>query len=72
VIFQKTGYRTLFCKSNIEVTPLCKVEVTLLRVLGSRGAHRGGVVDEQAGVQPSGRVVAGSVTVRLISLGDPL
>ena len=36
------------------MTPLCKVEVTLARVLGSWEVHRGGgVVDEQAGVQPS-------------------
>jgi len=42
------------CGSNIEMTPLCKVEVTLARVLGSGEVHRGGgVVDEQAGVQPS-------------------
>jgi hypothetical protein len=41
------------CKSNIEMTPLCKVEVTLPRVLGSREVRRGGGVDEQAGVQPS-------------------
>jgi hypothetical protein len=43
----------IFCKSNIEMTPLCKVEVTLPRVLGSREVRRGGGVDEQAGVQPS-------------------
>ena len=42
-----------FCKRNIEMTPLCKIEVTLPRVLGSRELRRGGVVDEQAGVQPS-------------------
>src|SRR5271166_1467328 len=42
------------CKRNIEMTPLCKIEVTLRRVLGSREVRRGGgVVDEQAGVQPS-------------------
>src|SRR5215469_4155826 len=51
------GYNVNFtptrCKSNIEMTPLCKVEVTLARVLGSGEVHRGGgVVDEQAGVQP--------------------
>ena len=40
-------------KRNIEMTPLCKIEVTLPRVPGSRGLRRGGVVDEQAGVQPS-------------------
>ena len=34
------------CKRSIEMTPLCKVEVTLLRVLGSREVRRGGGVDE--------------------------
>src|ERR1700730_7629413 len=43
----------IHCKRNIEMTPLCKVEVTLPRVLGSREVRRGGGVDEQAGVQPS-------------------
>jgi len=46
-------YEALTCKRNIEMTPLCKIEVTLPRVPGSRGLRRGGVVDEQAGVQPS-------------------
>jgi hypothetical protein len=42
------------CKRNIEMTPLCNIEVTLPRVVGSREVRRGGgVVDEQAGVQPS-------------------
>jgi hypothetical protein len=41
------------CKRNIEMTPLCKIEVTHPRVLGSREVRRGGVVDEQAGVRPS-------------------
>jgi len=42
------------CKRNIEMTPLCKVEVTLPRALGSREVRLGGgVVDEQAGVQPA-------------------
>src|SRR6266404_8001194 len=41
------------CKRNIEMTPLCKVEVTLSRVLGSREVRRGGGVDERAGIQPS-------------------
>ena len=49
------------CDSNIEMAPLCKIDVTLPRVLGPRGLRRGGVVDEQAGVQPSRRAVAGSV-----------
>src|SRR3984893_1828299 len=56
------SYATLTCKRNIEMTPLCNIEVTLPRVLGSREVSRGGgVVDEQAGVRPSGRAVAGSV-----------
>src|ERR1700746_3056784 len=37
------------CKRNIEMTPLCKIEVTLPRVLGSREVCLGGVVDEQTG-----------------------
>jgi len=45
--------RTFKCTRNIEMTPLSKVEVTLPRVLGSRGMRRGGGVDEQAGVQPA-------------------
>jgi hypothetical protein len=40
------------CSRNIEMTPLCKIEVTLARFLGSREVRRGGGVDEQAGVQP--------------------
>jgi len=52
-IFQNLPYRTFACKRNIEMTPLCKIEVTHPRVLGSREVRRGGVVDEQAGVQPS-------------------
>ena len=53
LIFHKPSYRTLTCSSNIEMTPLCKVDVTLPRILGSRGMRRGGGVDEQAGVQPA-------------------
>ena len=49
----KIFYAVNNCKRNIEMTPLCKVEVTLPRVLGSREVRLGGVVDEQAGVQPS-------------------
>jgi 5,10-methylenetetrahydromethanopterin reductase len=41
------------CKRNIEMTPLCKIEVTHPRVLGPREMRHGGVVDEQAGVQPA-------------------
>jgi hypothetical protein len=52
IIFQNQCYRTFDCKRNIEMTPLCKIEVTP-RVLGSREVRRGDVVDEQAGVRPS-------------------
>jgi hypothetical protein len=44
---------TAACKRNIEMTSLCKVEVTPRPVLGSREVRLGGGVDEQAGVQPS-------------------
>jgi hypothetical protein len=33
------------------MTPLCKIEVTLPRVVGSREVRCGGGVDEQAGVR---------------------
>ena len=52
-IFNKMVFSRLACKRNIEMTPLCKIEVTLPRVVGSREVRRGGVVDEQAGIQPS-------------------
>ena len=52
-IFQKADSATIKCKRNIEMTPLCKIEVTLPRVLGSREVCLGGVVDEQTGVQPA-------------------
>ena len=51
--FQIATYGRVACKRNIEMTPLCKVEVTLSRVLGSREVRRGGGVDERAGIQPS-------------------
>ena len=47
-------YSMLSAFSCVEMTPLCNIEVTLPRVLGSREVRRGGgVVDEQAGVRPS-------------------
>jgi putative transposase len=39
------------CTSNIEMTPLCKVEVTLPRVQGFREMRRAGGVDEQTGIR---------------------
>ena len=52
-IFHNAHYAAVACKRNIEMTPLCKIEATLPRVLGSREVRLGGVVDEQAGVQPA-------------------
>ena len=52
-IFQNPPSAASDCKRNIEMTPLCKIEATLPRVLGSREVRLGGVVDEQAGVQPA-------------------
>jgi hypothetical protein len=49
--FQNGNYARGGCRRNIEMTPLCKVAVTLRRVLGSRRVRRGGGVDEQAGVR---------------------
>jgi hypothetical protein len=45
------------------MTPLCKVEVTLPRFLGSRGVRSGAGVDEQGEIQPSRRAVAFSRVV---------
>jgi ABC-type microcin C transport system duplicated ATPase subunit YejF len=53
IVFQNVGSSLNPCKRNIEMTPLCKIEVTHPRVLGSREVRRGGGVDEQAGVQSS-------------------
>src|SRR6516225_6888352 len=44
-ISERDPFAALSCKRNIEMTPLCKIEVTLPRVPGSRGLRRGGVVD---------------------------
>jgi hypothetical protein len=52
-ICHNAHYASFLCKSNIEMTPLCKIEVTLPRVLGFREVRLGGGVNEQAGVQPS-------------------
>jgi hypothetical protein len=53
LIFHMAPFAPNGCKRNIEMTPLCNIEVTLPRVLGSREERRGGGVDEQAGVQSS-------------------
>src|SRR5215212_6853547 len=56
--FQKLPYPTIFCSRNIEMTPLCKVDVTLPEVRGASGVRDAGGVDEQEGIR-SARSSAG-------------
>ena len=51
--FHKKSSADIICSRDIEMTPFCKIAVTLLWVLGFRKVHHAGGVDEQAGVQPS-------------------
>jgi hypothetical protein len=53
------------------MTPLCKVEVTLPRVLGSREVRRGGV-DEQTGVAASVRRRSRTVSLKVVRVDTPL
>jgi hypothetical protein len=53
VTFHKKSSADIICSRDIEMTPFCKIAVTLLWVLGFRKVHHAGGVDEQAGVQPS-------------------
>jgi hypothetical protein len=46
-------YATLHCRRNIEMAPLCNIEMALSRVSGSREQRHDGAVDEQAGIQPA-------------------
>src|SRR3954470_20831094 len=57
-VFQKTDYAATWCSRNIEMTPLCKVDVTLPGVRGASGVRDGGGVDEQEGIR-SARSSAG-------------
>jgi len=41
------------CNRNIEMTPLCKVVVTLPGVRGASGVRGAGGVDEQEGIRPA-------------------
>src|SRR4051812_17994187 len=56
--FQKAGYATMTCSRNIEMTPLCKIDVTLPEVRGALGVRDDGGVDEQEGIR-SARSSAG-------------
>src|SRR3954449_10477104 len=51
VIFHNGHYATNGCSSNIEMTPLCKVDVTLPGVRGASEVHDAGGVDEQEGIR---------------------
>jgi hypothetical protein len=44
-IFLNAGYPARSCNSNIEMTPLCKIDVTLPGVRGASGVRGAGGVD---------------------------
>src|SRR4051812_47818061 len=58
LFFQLRVFPAAACRSNIEMTPLCKVDVTLPEVRGALGVRDDGGVDEQEGIQ-SARSSAG-------------
>src|SRR3974390_1481139 len=49
------------CNRNIEMTPLCKVDVTLPGVRGALGVRGAGGVDEQEGIRPAWGLAGHSV-----------
>ena len=49
------------CNRNIEMTPLCKVDVTLPGVRGASGVRGAGGVDEQEGIRPARGLAGRSV-----------
>ena len=51
LIFQKDSALAQWCSRNIEMTPLCKVDVTLPGVRGALGVRDAGGVDEQEGIR---------------------
>src|SRR4051794_33602124 len=57
-IFHNRCYAPTHCSRNIEMTPLCKVDVTLPEVRGALGVRDDGGVDEQEGIR-SARSSAG-------------
>src|SRR3954470_7239332 len=48
-----TLYAYILCSRNIEMTPLCKVDVTLPEVRGTSEVRDAGGVDEQEGIRPA-------------------
>src|SRR4051794_27383046 len=63
-IFHKIKTPPSGCSRNIEMTPLCKVDVTLPGVRGALGVRDAGGVDEQEGIR-SARSSAGVRSSRL-------
>src|SRR4051794_8750006 len=57
-IFHNQRYAPALCSRNIEMTPVCKVDVTLPEVRGALGVRDDGGVDEQEGIR-SARSSAG-------------
>src|SRR5215218_5473748 len=57
-IFHNRILSDIHCSRNIEMTPLCKVDVTLPEVRGALGVRDDGGVDEQEGIR-SARSSAG-------------
>lgn len=49
IAFHNYPYAERLCRRNIEMTPLCNIEVTLCPVRGFREVRRGGV-DERTGI----------------------
>src|SRR4051795_1675744 len=54
-------YATFSCSRNIEMTPLCKVDVTLPEVRGALGVRDDGGIDEQEGIRSAGSSAERSV-----------
>jgi hypothetical protein len=51
VIFHKAQTAAFHCSSNIEMTPLCKVDLTLAGVRRASEVRGAGGVDEQKGIR---------------------
>jgi len=60
-IFRNAQYAPSLCNPNIEMTPLCKVDVTLPGVRGASGVRGAGGVDEQEGIRPAPGLAGRSV-----------
>src|SRR5918998_946729 len=59
--FHNAHYYSFACSRNTEMTPLCKVDVTLPEVRGSSEVRDGGGVDVQEGIRSAGSSAGRSV-----------